>query len=144
MRQTKFFYLVMVFCMSTISCSGQKTGNMNKSKTTDPSSGDGKYIISAPIVTKSFVKKNGQPTDRKEYYIQRSIQDYFIKFCESEINIEDMEVELARSNSFIKTLKLEIEYRSGEWDVCDEHIDQQSRVGEYVVVHRIITGDEKE
>ena len=37
-------------------------------------------IISAPIVYKSFVKKNGEETTEKEMYLQRSIQDYFIKF----------------------------------------------------------------
>ena len=75
---------------------------------------------------------------KKNIYIERSIQNYFIKFCESHITSEDLEEKLSKISSPIKALKLEIEYRKGNWDICDENEDQQSRVGEYVIVHRIL------
>ena len=111
---------------------------MSKNKTKDESSGDQKYIISAPLVVKYFRKKNGELTDRKELYIRRSIQDYFIKLCESKVSFEDLESYLPETEEEIKVVKLEVEFREGNWDSCDEDEESQSRVGEYVVVHQII------
>ena len=107
-------------------------------KTKDSSTGEEKYIISAPIVFKNFIKKNGVPTDRKEVYIRRSIQDYFIKFCESKVSQQDLENYLSKIDSEIKVATLEVEFLDGAWDICDDNFDQQSRMGEYVVIHRLI------
>lgn len=112
---------------------------MNKNKQADLPSDDGKYIISAPIVHKPFIKKNGQPTNHGEWYIRRSVQDYFIKFCESAITQEELTNALAQIDSPIKVLNLEVEFCDGEWDICDGNFGQQSRIGEYVVVHRIVS-----
>ena len=38
----------------------------------------------------------------------------------------------------MKSLKLEVEFRKGLWDVCDGNHDQQSRVGDYVVLWNIL------
>lgn len=97
-----------------------------------------KVIVTAPLVLKSFVKKNGELTDLKEWYIQRSIQDYFIKFCESKITRKELEDYLAQQGNPLNTAKLEIEFREGNWDICDDNELMQSRVGEYVIVHRIV------
>ena len=95
-------------------------------------------LVTAPIVEKAFVKKNGQPTELKEYYIQQSIQDYFIKFCESGITKEDLTNYLSKFDTKIPSATLEIEYREGSWDICNGNQEQQSRIGEYVIIHRII------
>jgi len=127
------FTLLLLFASS---CTCSKESTIKKKK--DISSTDGKIIISAPIVSKPFVKKNGEPTDRTELYIRRSIQDYFIKFCESEVTREALEDHLSSINGFVKAVSLEVEFRKGEWDVCDENLAQQSRIGEYIVIHRIV------
>ena len=75
--------LTCIICLFTWSCSSQKKANMSKNKTKDISTGEGKYIISTPVVIKNFVKKNGAVTKHQEIYLQRSVQDYYIKFCEN-------------------------------------------------------------
>lgn len=65
-------------------------------------------------------------------------QDYFIKFCESKVTAKELEDQLAKVEGFIKMLQLEVEFRKGHWDICDGNMMQQSRVGEYVVIHKII------
>ena len=138
--------LICISCLFTWSCSSPKKANilspkkvnMSMKKTKDISTGKSKYIISAPVVFKRFVKKNGELTKRQDIYIQRSIQDYFIKFCESKISREDLENHLSTMGGEIKTATLEIEFLDGDWDACDDNFEQQSRVGEYVIIHRIV------
>jgi hypothetical protein len=116
-----------------------KTINKTNNKTKDISTDKKTYIISAPIVIKSFVTKRGEATGHKEMYIQRSIQDYYIKFCESNISQEDLENHLASIDNEIKVVTLEVEFLDGEWDTCEPTPEQQqSRIGEYVIIHRII------
>ena len=107
-------------------------------KKRDQSTEDGKSIISAPVISKNFIKKTGEVSDQKELYIRRSIQDYYIKFCESEITREALEEHLAGMNGTFKVVSLEIEFREGVWDTCDEDLSQQSRMGQYVIIYRII------
>lgn len=107
-------------------------------KTAAESSENGKLIISAPVVTHNFVQKNGVQTDRKEYYLELSVQDYFIKFCESQVSKEEVESYLAKQNGTIKSIKVEMEYRNGLWDVCKGNEPEQSRSGPYVVLYQII------
>jgi len=90
-------------------------------------------IITTPIVEKHFYNKIGEKTDQTEFYIQQSVQDYFIKFCESEITREQLVEALSKIESPIKTLTLKIEIRDGEWDSCDSY-PVQSRVGKYAVI----------
>lgn len=98
---------------------------------------ENRKIISAPVVQKFFYKKNGEKTDRKEYYLQLSVQDYFIKFCESEVTADAFRDYVDQIESPLKTVKLEVEFREGEWDRCGAE-PAQSRVGAYVVIWRII------
>lgn len=132
--------LAVLMCLCTFSCTAQTKQPMKKTrnKTADQSSGDKKVIISAPLVQKTFVKKNGERTDIKEWYIRRSIQDYFIKFCESEVSLEALENYLEETEDPLNVAKLEVEFKDGEWDICDEKEEMQSRIGQYVIIHRII------
>ncbi len=132
------FSLAIILWILLPSCHAQNTDHMEKKKTVDTSSNDGKKIITAPIVLKSFIKKNGEPADFKEMYVQRSIQDYFIKFCESQVTRKELEDHLAASDGPINAVTLEVSFREGEWDVCEENERMQSRIGEYVIVHRIV------
>lgn len=107
-------------------------------KRADQKSGDNRVIISAEIVEKTFVNKAGKVTDKKEFYIRRSIQDYFIKFCESVVSRDELRTAWEKESGFIKTLRMEVEFRKGKWDDCgEEEVELQSRLGEYAVLHRI-------
>lgn len=109
-----------------------------QNKTKDFSSGDNTYIINVPISEKTFVNKKGVATDKKEFYIQRSIQDYFIKFCESQVSLEELKAAWEKKEGFMKALRLEVEFKKGEWDNCgDTDTAPESRIGEYVVIHKI-------
>ncbi len=101
---------------------------------------NGKQVINAPVVVKNFVQKNGEEIDFGEYYIRQSVKDYYIKFCESRITRKDLERQLAAIDSEIKTLTFEVEFREGNWDICEGDPMMQSRIGEYVVIHQIVDG----
>jgi hypothetical protein len=139
LKQTYRIGIVTFFIsLLTLSCASSKNVVMANNKTMTASSDGTKQLISAPIVAKSFVKKNGQPTEHQELYIQRSIQDYFIKFCESSITRQELEEYLLTMEDEIKIATLEVEILDGNWDICDENFEQQSRIGEYMIIHRII------
>ena len=104
----------------------------------DEKTGEGTFIISAPVVEKTFINKRGKIQKFTDYYVQRSIQDYFIKFCESGITRKELEKALARQkDSLIKTLTMEVEIKKGFWDSCGPEL-VQSRTGAYMIIHRII------
>jgi hypothetical protein len=130
--------LLILLVLGASACSILKNTTMKKNKVEDSSTGENKFILTAPIVSKSLFKKNGVPTGGKEWYLQRSIQDYYIKFCESNIQREELEQHLAKQTGLIQTLTLEVELREGHWDICDDNFMQQSRIGEYMIIHRII------
>lgn len=145
MKKTKRLYILYLpICVSLflMSCVDQRK-TVVKNKAEDISTGDRKYIISAPIVIKDFVKKNGKASQNKEIYVERSIQDYFIKFCESKISREEFDDHISKIIGEIKTVTIEIEFRDGYWDICDGDNMQQSRTGEYVIIHRVIKDKKK-
>jgi len=141
MRIRQVFVLSSILLLCSISCKtipATKTEMAKRNKTKDLSSGDNTYIIDVPIVEKTFVNKKGVPTDKKEFYIQRSIQDYFIKFCESKVSSEELKTAWEKEEGFIKALRLEVEFKEGEWDNCgDMDPAPSSRIGEYVVIYKI-------
>lgn len=119
-----FFLIVVLNCCA----SPEKVVVKNPEKQSDST-----QIISAPIVEKSFYSKAGKKTDYTEFYIQQSVQDYFIKFCESKVTREELESALSKIDSPIKTLTVKVEFREGHWDSCDDY-EMQSRVGKYAVL----------
>lgn len=134
-------FLFIGISLFTMSCTGQKQTTMNN-KTKDVSTGDGKYVILAPIVIKEVITQNGESN---EIYIRRSMGDYFIKFCESKVSRDELEHHLSYEYEEMKAISLindsvtlEVEFRDGYWDICDENLTQDSRTGKYVIVHRIL------
>ena len=128
------FVLVLLVGMS-LSCSTKKETVISAYDAPNPVA---QTIITAPIVKKNFVNKAGKTTDHVEYYIRRSIQDYYVKFCESNVSIKELNEKLENIEGDIKTLQLEVEFRKGEWDICDGNHDIQSRIGEYAVILKIL------
>jgi hypothetical protein len=106
-------------------------------KKADPLTDDGHLILTNSIVMQSFVDKRGKAIDeRKEFYVRRSMADYFIKFCESGITTEDLRARFGDSEE-VTGLAYEAEIRSGDWDSCGEVPTRQSRVGQYIVIFRL-------
>ncbi|MEL6254558.1 MAG: hypothetical protein AAFR87_21290 [Bacteroidota bacterium] len=138
----KLFIYLIAACLLLFSCNKTPIteSTMGKyQKRADQKSGENRVIIIAEIVKKTFVNKAGKVTDKKEFYIRRSIQDYFIKFCESEVSSEELREAWEKETGFIKTLRIEVEFKEGNWDDCEkEEVELQSRVGEYAVLHRLI------
>ena len=92
-------------------------------------------IVYSYLIKKPFIKKNGKPTENKEFYLLYMNKSYFIKFCESQVSRESAEMLYSTNN---KGLTFEVELANGEWDICDNNLEQQSRVGEYILLHNII------
>lgn len=117
-------YLCFFIFSLLFSCTSNKevtTGN--KMALSEPGT------ISCQLIEKEFINKGGKVQEYKELYLRCSVQDYFIKFCES--NVTSMELE-PYLNSGI-TVKMEI--REGRWDHCEGDPDYaQSRIGKYVVI----------
>lgn len=86
------------------------------------------------LIEKEFVNKGGKVTEYKELYLRCSIQDYFIKLCESNVDVKTLRKYLNKS------ISVEIEIRDdGMWDICtDDPAYAQSRTGAYVVIKKII------
>lgn len=122
------FLLFLVFIFN--SCTSSKTVGEEQNQSSVK-------VISAPIVEKPFYNKAGEKTEITEFYIQQSVQDYFIKFCESKVNRKQLESALSKIDSPIKTLTVKIEIREGEWDRCEDY-PVQSRIGKYVVLLDIV------
>lgn len=122
-----FLFVLTIILIS--GCSVQKKV-VETSKEANTSSGK---VISAPIVEKPFYNKIGERMDYTEFYVQQSQQDFFIKFCESNVTSKQLEAALNQIESPIKTLTMKVEFREGNWDSCGEY-EVQSRVGRYVVL----------
>lgn len=113
---------------------------MHKNKTADIKTEHGTYIITAEIVTNDFeIPPSVTNTEKlQDYFIRRSVQDYFIKFCEGNVTVNELDAALSKQKSNIKNLKMEVAFKEGMWDVCDEkEAHQQSRDGKYVILLKI-------
>lgn len=97
-------------------------------------SDDGHMLVTAPVIEKEVYSKRGEPTGRKELYLRLSMQDFYIKFCESKVKREDLQPMVTTDLEDMKTAQFEIEIRDGNWDQCGED-DVASRIGKYVVVY---------
>lgn len=101
-----------------------------------------KMVTSGLIVEKAFINKMGKATGSKDLYFRLSTQDYFIKFCSSKVSKEDLKEHLEKNEKQNllgdKVLTLEIEILDGAWDICDYSQQVQSRMGKYVIIHRIV------
>ncbi len=85
------------------------------------------------LIGKEFVNKAGKMGNFSEYYLRCSVDDYFIKLCESSIKVSDLEPYLN------KGITVEMEVKEGLWDHCsNDPAYAQSRIGKYAVIHKII------
>lgn len=107
-------------------------------KTRDIETSNGRAIVTAPVVTKPFIKKNGKSSRRVDFFLQRSVKDYFIKFGESSVGRSDLKDHLNGIEGTVKTVTLEVEFHHGLWDDSKKQNEFRSRAGDYVIIHRIV------
>lgn len=118
-------FLILLICSCTMS---KNNTPVHEKKPQDPD----RMKMAGEIVEHQFLKKNGEPEDFTELYFRASVQDYFIKFCESNVKKEDL-------TPFIgQVVRIEAQILNGNWDSCseDEH-DVQSRVGAYIILKKL-------
>lgn len=138
----KLFFIFTTVFLTFFSC-GLKNNDTSSSldqnqKVPDEKTIDGYYIITAEIVKKKFQNKIGAETEIEEWYVRRSIQDYFIKFCEGDIDLKDLENAIEEKEGSIKILTLKVDFRNGYWDSCEPDSLAQSRLGDYVIIQEIL------
>lgn len=90
------------------------------------------YIYSCQLIEKEFVNKGGKMTGFKELYLRCSVQDYFIKLCESSVTKKELEPYID------KGISVEVEVKDGMWDHCSDNLAEvQSRMGPYIIIKKI-------
>lgn len=136
MNMKRFLSLLLVNLFACMCILGQSATNMKKQK--DKKTGENRYEISAELVRKEFVNKGGKKTARYEFFVRRSVQDYFIKICEGEVKRKYLEeIYASFGDTMIKMVNVEISFQEGMWDICEADTEVQSRVGPYAVLYSI-------
>jgi len=129
--------LNILLFITLISCNTKKTITPGALKTEDKKNYNLKsnakpYIYNCQLIEKEFVNKGGKVTGIKELYLRCSVQDYFIKLCESNVSKKEL------TPYINKGINVEIEIKDGLWDHCSDNIAEvQSRMGEYIVIKSI-------
>lgn len=117
-----------LFILFLLSCSNSKTASVADVREKSVES-----FYTCELIEKEFENKIGKSGGFKELYLRCSVQDYFIKICESKVTSEQLKKHL---NSGIK---VEMQIKDGSWDICEYTLEQQqSRIGQYVVITKII------
>ena len=84
------------------------------------------------LIEKPFIIKNGVESDIMELYLRCSVQDYFIKVCESNVTVNELRKYLN------KGITVEMQIKEGKLDKCEGDGEVQSRIGIYVTISEII------
>ena len=125
--QFLFYHLFFFNSCALKNNSANKTPIINKNGQT----------FKGQIVLKTFVSKGGKVTESQDLYFRLSTGDYFIKFCESDITFDQIEPFIQKEFE-IKSVTVEIEFKDGEWDNCNEPGYMQSRIGPYAIIKKIL------
>ena len=98
--------------------------------------------ISARLVKREAFTKAGRLIG-SSYYLRLSRGDFYLKLCESEVNQERIEKLFThpKTDELIGVqITVELSFREGDLDRCPgDPPNAQSRTGEYVVIHRLLT-----
>lgn len=124
------------FCQQPGESVQRKRKEMKKNM--DKRTANGHLLITAEVIEKARTDKRGEIISGADLYVRRSVQDYFIKFSESAVTEEGIKKAMGRIKQNIKSLTMEIEIRNGLWESCDGKETEQSRMGAYIVIHRLI------
>jgi len=128
LNKMKKLLLLFIIFSTFFSCKQSKDTNVVIKK--NPSHAE---RISCQLVEKEFTHKGGKFTEFKELYLRCSIQDYFIKICESNVTSEELSLFLN------KGIEVEVEIKEGFLDHCESIPEYaQSRTGTYVIIKNIV------
>ena len=120
-------YILALFLLATC----HNTEEMNKTREKKPQDPN-RMVLTGPLVEKPFYKKNGEKADFTELYLRASVQDYFIKFCESEVGRTTLEPYIDQ------VISVQGEIKNGNWDICPgDPQEMQSRIGYYLIIKSI-------
>ena len=75
--------------------------------------------------------------NQKEYYIRCSVQDYFIKFCESELS-KELLLKYFDPNKLINPITFKGKIVHGLLDSCPDKPNAESRTGYYVQISSLV------
>jgi len=121
-------FIITIIGFIILGCSSSKTEQVSIIREKKAES-----FYSCELIEKEFENKIGKPGGFKELYLRCSVQDYFIKICESKVTAEQLKKYLNNG------IKVEMEIKNGSWDICEYTLEpQQSRIGAYVVITKII------
>ena len=123
----------LIFC----TCQITNPNKMTKQKKPDTKTENNTVIISGEIIL-AVCDENKDENRVEEFFIRRSIQDYFINLAQSKIKSEDLRPYVSKSYEDIITAKLEVDYVEGKWHQCSGMFGPREHEGIYVVVHKII------
>jgi len=144
-RKTTFLLLLLtttlVICQASQDSFAQI--EIHNKEAMDTNTPNNIMTVSGLIVKKEFIKKNRNSANFEQLYFRLSRGDFFIKFCESNVTQEELENHLNQPNVpevlGDKSVTLEVKIINGAWDICPgEFPEAQSRIGEYVIIHRIV------
>lgn len=125
----KFIYFIII--LISFSCHSQEETVVNKQNGLSKENAT-PNVYNCRLIEKDFVNKIGASSGIKELYLRCSIQDYYIKLCESNITKEDLLPYLK------KGISVKGEVKEGLWDDCNQGSEPlQSRVGNYIVIYSI-------
>ncbi len=118
----------LIFVLFIQSCAMKKETTPIREKTVDK---ENPLKRTGEIIEKTFVNNNGEIGNFTELYFRASIQDYYIKFCESAVKKEDL-------IPFIgKVITVDAEIVIGNFDTCPgEQSPQEIREGHYMVIKK--------
>lgn len=133
-KNTICLLILLFFCANYANCQTEETIDSLEMKIKKMDTG---IVISTPIFSKNFVKKNNYSTKHKELYLKHQGKTYFIKFCRSQISRKELEKHL-RKKPKNKNITLGVTLSTGYLDICDGNYDVQSRMGDYALIHRIV------
>ena len=138
----RIFILFLIF-LNTANCkvTSEKKVNLNENMNKNIENNQNNVVYTGQIVKKEFIKKNGEPSGFYELYFRASVQDYFIKFCESKVSKNEISAFLAKDEMDIpKGVKVNARIiYMGYWDICNEDPAMtQSRVGDYIIIDEIL------
>lgn len=124
----KVLYLVLIAFTASIllSCAETQIKESGRSMSLSNSG-----TTTGQLIEKPFIIKNGVESNVMELYLRCSIQDYYIKLCESDVSAKELRKYLD------KGITVTMEIKEGEWDRCEEDFEVQSRVGTYVTISSI-------
>ncbi len=87
----------------------------------------------ATVVKISFINKRGTKIEgQADLFLQKDGKNYFIKLSGGKVLRSELEPYVGQE------ISVELIFRKGNWDTEDGNHMQQSRVGEYVLLYKIL------